>query len=405
MSVLVECMTRSLPLPVLYLPLPQFVLAGTINPAMPIPAEEENKNDSLTRRLRARIEHDGPISFCGWMQAALYDERDGYYCRVGKERQGRSGDYRTAPESSPLFAATFARYFSELFSELGSPPAWTIFEAGAGSGDFAYGVLTSLQTHHPSVFAATNYVIDEVSADARLRAATRVSDFADRVSFESLSEVTKSVEAGIVFTNELIDALPVHCVKMIGGRLRELCVGIDQNGFVWVECDPDKRVQDYCLNAGLNLAEGQIAEVNLNAEDFLSDAASLCDRGFVITVDYGAEREELLHAPHRHEGTLRAFHRHQLHGDVLTSPGEQDLTTTIDWTQMREAGARAGLKTARHNRLDRFLLAEGLLNELEVLTSTLSDLDALRLRTSAREMIMPNGLAASFQLLVQKKDP
>jgi len=372
---------------------------------MPIPAEEENENDSLTRRLRARIERDGPISFCDWMQAALYDERDGYYCRVSRARQGRAGDYRTAPESSPLFAATFARYFSKLFSELGSPPAWTIFEAGAGSGDFAYGVLTSLQTHHASVFAATNYVIDEVSADARVRASARLSDFADRVKFESLSEVTTPVEVGIVFTNELIDALPVHRVTMRDGGLRQLCVGVDQDVFVWAECDPDKRLQNYCLNAGFSLAEGQIAEVNLNAEDFLSAAASLFDRGFVITVDYGAEREELLHAPHRHEGTLRAFHRHQLHGDTLTNPGEQDLTTTIDWTQMREAGARAGLKTARHERLDQFLLAEGLLDELEMLTSMLSDLDALRLRTSAREMIMPHGLAASFQVLVQKKYP
>jgi SAM-dependent MidA family methyltransferase len=372
---------------------------------MPIPAEEENKNDSLTRRLRARIERDGPISFCDWMQTALYDERAGYYCRVGRARQGRAGDYRTAPESSPLFAATFARYFSRLFSELGSPPAWTIFEAGAGSGDFAYGVLTSLQTHHASVFAATNYVIDEVSADARVRASARLSDFAERVKFESLSEVTKPVEVGIVFTNELIDALPVHRVTMRDGRLRQLCVGVDQDDFVWAECDPDKRLQDYCPNAGFSLAEGQIAEVNLNAEDFLSAAASLFDRGFVITVDYGAEREELLHAPHRHEGTLRAFHRHQLRADVLANPGEQDLTTTIDWAQMREAGARAELKTARHERLDQFLLAEGLLDELEILTSMLSDLDALRLRTSAREMIMPHGLAASFQVLVQKKYP
>ena len=83
----------------------------------------------LSERLRARIERDGPISFRDWMQAALYDEREGYYCRLDRVPQGRAGDYRTAPESSPLFAATFAWYFSKLFAELflemGSPPAWT----------------------------------------------------------------------------------------------------------------------------------------------------------------------------------------------------------------------------------------------------------------------------------------
>lgn len=369
---------------------------------MSISNDLETRNDSLTARLRAQIERAGPISFREWMQAALYDERDGYYCRPDRIPQGRAGDYRTAPESSPLFAATFARYFSSLFSELGSPSSWTICEAGAGGGEFAYGVLAALQVYYPEVFAATNYLIDEVSADARRRASARLSNFADRVRFESLSKVEKAFDVGIVFSNELIDALPVHRITMRDGKLRELCVGVNQDQFIWVECDPEKRLEGYYL--GLHLAAGQIAEINLAAECFVARVASLLARGFVITVDYGAERDDLLNAPHRSEGTLRAFHRHQLIGDVLTSPGEQDLTTTIDWTQIREAGDRAGLKVLRFERLDQFLLHAGLLDELEMRARQVSDADALRLRTSAREMIMPHGLAASFQVLVQKKD-
>src|SRR5207244_1077366 len=119
------------------------------------------------------------------MQAALYDESEGYYCRPGLVRQGRAGDYRTAPESSPLFAATLARYFAklftELFFELGSPLTWTIFEAGAGGGEFAHGVLKNLKAHYPEVFSATSYVIDEVSAVTRSRAAERLSEFAERL--------------------------------------------------------------------------------------------------------------------------------------------------------------------------------------------------------------------------------
>jgi SAM-dependent MidA family methyltransferase len=376
---------------------------GHNHPAMPISTKIEIESESLTSRLRARIEHEGPISFRDWMAAALYDERDGYYCRLAGVRQGRAGDYRTAPESSPLFAATFARYFSELFFELGAPSSWTIFEVGAGSGEFAHGVLTALQARHPSVFAATTYLIDEISNAARLRVADRLVDFADRVRFERLLEVSNPVGAGIVFSNELVDAFPVQRITMRAGRLREICVGVDQENFVWVECDPDKAAQDYCRRVGLQVAEGQIAEVNLDAEDFLARAAAALERGFMITVDYGAERDELLKSRHRHEGTLRAFRRHELIDDVLASPGEQDLTTTIDWSQIREAGARAGLETLRHERLDQFLLREGIIDELERLASKSTELDALRLRTSAREMIMPQGLAASFKVLVLKK--
>ena len=373
-----------------------------------MPADELVPDVSIAERLRAGIERDGPISFHDWMQAALYDEREGYYCRLDRIPQGRAGDYRTAPETSPLFAATFAWYFSKLFAELffemGSPPAWTIFEAGAGGGEFAHGVLKSLQFHHPEVFSATSYVIDEVSAEARARSATRVSEFGDRVMFRSLTEVAEPAVVGIVFSNELIDAFPVHRVVMRNGKLRELCVGLDQTDFVWVESDPDEPVAEYCGRIELRLSEGQIAEINLEAEEFISRAAGLFAHGYLITVDYGAERSELLDSPGRFDGTLRAFHRHHLIANALARAGEQDLTSTVDWTQIKEVGRRAGLRTVRLERLDQFLLSEGLLQRLsEMLSQTQDQVEALRLSTSAREMIMPHGLAASFQVLVQEK--
>jgi len=359
---------------------------------------------SLIERLRARIKQDGPISFREWMQSALYDEREGYYCRPGRVRQGRAGDYRTAPESSPLFAATFANYFSKWFADLGFPPAWTIFEVGAGGGEFAHGVLSSLRANYPAVFSATSYVIDEVSPATRRRAAARLSEFAEHVTFQRFDEINHPLNAGVCFSNELIDAFPVHRVVMSNGNLRELCVGLNQNDFAWVECDPEQRVAEYCGRIELRLAEGQIAEINLAAEEFVPRAARLFARGVLVTVDYGVERSDLLDSPDRFNGTLRAFHRHQLITNVLASPGEQDLTTTIDWTQVTEAGTRAGLRTIRLEPLDQFLLSEGLLQRLSgMLAQTQDQVEALRLSTSAREMIMPHGLAASFQVLVQEK--
>jgi SAM-dependent MidA family methyltransferase len=369
-----------------------------------------NEQPGLVERLRARIKQDGPISFREWMQAALYDDQEGYYCRPDRIPQGRAGDYRTAPETSPLFAATFAWYFSKLFAdlffELGAPPTWTIFEAGAGGGEFAYGVLNSLRAKYPNVFSATSYVIDEVSPATRRRAAERLTEFADRLTFQRLVEIDQTANAGVCFSNELVDAFPVHRVIMRNGRLSELCVGLKQDAFAWVERDPEQSVAEYCRRVDLRLSEGQVAEINLEVEEFISRAARLFERGFLITVDYGAERNELLDSPDRFAGTLRAFHRHHLIDNVLARPGEQDLTTTVDWTQIKEAGARDGLRTIRLERLDHFLLSEGLAGLLgEMLTQTQDQVEALRLSTSAREMIMPHGLAASFQVLVQEKGP
>lgn len=360
---------------------------------------------NLAARLRERIQREGPISFHDWMQAALYDERDGYYCRSDLMRQGRAGDYRTAPETSPLFAATFAQYFVKSYFDLGAPGRLTIVEAGAGSGQFARGILAALHSNAPEVFAATRYLIDEVSADVRSKASANFAEFADRVEFRRLSEINEPFPHAIIFSNELIDAFPVH--RLIGRNqtLRELCVDLNETGdFIWVEGDLNNKISEVCARMRLSLAEGQIYELNLAAEDFVSRSAEILNHGLLITVDYGASRDDLLSAPHRFAGTLRSFRRHQFADDPLANPGEQDLTTTVDWTGMQEAGASCGFDNLRLERLDKFLLEEGLLEILSALGSrTFETADRFNLNVGAREMISPEGLAASFQVLIQRK--
>jgi SAM-dependent MidA family methyltransferase len=360
----------------------------------------------LAERLRARIRREGAISFRDWMTAALYDERDGYYRRPDRARWGRGGDYRTSPERSPLFAATFARRFAALHHELGAPREWAILEAGAGAGDFARVALETLERDHPRVFRATRYYVDETSDDARLRARENLAAFAGRVEFCEDGWRGVPFAAGVIFSNELLDAFPVHRVLMRNGRLRELCVGVDATGgFCWSEQDPTTpRLAEHFARLGVAPAEGHVAEVNPAAGEWIGRAAAALRRGYVVTVDYGAEAAELYQSSERRDGTLRGFRAHEFIADVLARPGEHDLTTTINWTQIRQAGAAAGLETISLERQDEFLLRAGALDELESLTSRLSgEAERLRLRLGAREMILPGGLGGSFQVLVQRK--
>src|ERR1041385_237375 len=156
------------------------------------------------------------------MKAALYDPSGGYYQRADRQRWGRAGDYRTSPERSELFAATFARYFVGLASGF---DGLTIVECGAGDGSFAAGVLRTLRDQFPARFAETRYVVYELSDDAQLRARERLSEFGERVQFCSDWD-SVSVESGIYFSNELLDAFPVHRVVMDDGRLSEFYVDV-----------------------------------------------------------------------------------------------------------------------------------------------------------------------------------
>ncbi|HEX8163009.1 MAG TPA: SAM-dependent methyltransferase [Pyrinomonadaceae bacterium] len=360
----------------------------------------------LAARLRARIAREGALTFRDWMAAALYDERGGYYRRADITRWGRAGDYRTSPERSPLFAATFARYFASLHETLGSPARWTIRESGAGAGDFASVALETLAREHPRVFDATRYVVEEIGEASRARAAARLAPFADRVEFRGPREPGPPPGVGVVFSNELIDALPVHRVRASGGRLRELCVGLDAGGeFCWEEREPSTPLlAEHFARLGVTLSEGQHAEVNLEADGWLAACASRLARGYVVTVDYGATARELYDAALRPGGTLRAFRAHQFCEDLLAGPGGQDITATVNWTQLELAGRGAGLETVSLERLDKFLMRAGALGQLESLAARAADeAERAALLVSAREMILPGGMCESFQVLVQKK--
>ena len=319
------------------------------------------------------------------MNAALYDPAGGYYTRTDLTRWGREGDYRTSPERSRLFAATFARYFAKLYDELQSPSQWTIVEAGAGRGDFAAGVLRSLQEQFPHVLSATRYVSVETNED-----------------LENLPPIGR----GIFFSNEVLDAFPVHRLVQDEARLAELYVDVDADGkFVWSRGPVSTaRLEEFCREYSIELENNQIIEVNLELDSWLARVAEKLQAGYLITVDYGAESCDLYDNALRPEGTLRGFSRHNFVDDVLAQPGDYDITSTVNWTQVQAAGARLGFTTVEFTQQDRFLLNAGLLEELQREMSELtSAADKLALSAGAREMILPGGMASSFQVMVQKR--
>ena len=338
------------------------------------------------------------------MEAALYHPTEGYYCKPGRKRWGREGDYRTSPERSELFAATFARYFARLYDELKRPAEWTIVEMGGGDGRFARGLLQSLQDHYPHAFCACRYVVDEASVNSREQAEKRIAHFSDRVQFGTLQNLNR-INAGIIFSNELLDAFPVHRLTKKDGKVFELYVTTVAEGFAW-SLGPlsTPRLLEYCREYGSEPAEDQIVEVNLGIETWLANVAEKLAAGYLITVDFGAETRELHTDPARYRGTLRAYYQHQFIDDVLTRPGELDLTTTIDWTLVKRAGERLGFEVAEFSRQDKFLLQAGLLEELERQTDKAeSEAEKLHFRTNAREMIVPDAMGSSFQVLVMKR--
>jgi SAM-dependent MidA family methyltransferase len=188
--------------------------------------------------------------------------------------------------------------------------------------------------------------------------------------------------------------------------LSELYVTVDAGGdFTW-SFGPlsTPRLAEFVIANSIELAQGQTIEINLAIDDWFSAVAAKLDRGFVVTVDYGADADELYDEMLRPDGTLRGFSRHGFVDDLLAEPGEYDLTTSVNWTQVKAVGEKLGLKMIEFASQDRFLLNAGLIEQLQYqLSHAASEAEKVSLTTGAREMILPGGMASSFQVLVQKR--
>src|SRR4030095_12200061 len=230
-----------------------------------------------------------------------------------------------------------------------------------GRGDFAFGVLYTLARQFSLVFQATRYVVYDVSRDALPHTQERLAGSGDRVRFVSDWNQIQ-VDNGIFFSNELLDAFPVHRVVQTEQGLAELYV-ID---FSWSEGPlSTPRLSEFCEDYSVELAAGQVIEINLEIDEWFARIASRLANGFVITVDYGAESVELYDPALRPNGTLRGFRQHEFVDDVLAQPGECDITASVNWTQVKAVGERVGLKVVDFGSQDKFLLSAGLLTELE----------------------------------------
>ncbi len=304
--------------------------------------ETATENAPLKRAIVERISTEGGIPFRDFMAMALYHPGLGYYTGE-REKIGRSGDYLTSPEVSPLFGAMLGRQLREMWERMDRPAAFEAVEAGAGTGVLARDILSWANRAAPDFAEALHYTIVEISPRLAERQRERLAaeGLTDHVRW--LDELPEVV-TGAIFSNELLDAMPVHRVAVRDSALREVHVTWDGAAFGEELRDPAAEVASYFERLGVFPGEGCYAEANPAAIDWIGRAARAIDRGFLLTLDYGYEAEEL-YAPWRKDGTLLCFHRHTASSDPYARLGRQDITSHVDFTSVRRAAEAAGMTT------------------------------------------------------------
>ena len=351
--------------------------------------------------LAERIRRDGAIPFADFMRECLYHPVHGYYSKVESQR---FADYYTSVDVHPIFGRLLARQFAEMWEHLGRPKEFLLVEAGAGTGQLAKHILDFSEAKLPGFYGALLYVAVERSALRREQAVVRLQRQAEAGHFRTSVELPAQIPAGCVFSNELIDALPVHRIVMGAHELQEIVVGFRDGRFVDAVAPLSTcTINEYFATQGVTLKEGQHAEAGLEACDWIAEVGRRIERGFVLTIDYGHRATDLFDEHHM-RGTLLAYRNHRVNEDFYVSPGEQDLTAHVNFTALETWGKRSGLETAGFTSQTAFLLALGQKNEfVDLYDEGQSEAEQIRARLQLKMLIHPEGMGERFQVLVQQK--
>ncbi|MGB0034165.1 MAG: SAM-dependent methyltransferase [Candidatus Acidiferrales bacterium] len=355
----------------------------------------------LAAILAKQICSRGPITFAQYMDACLYHPQYGYYAKADQRPRQ---DYFTSVDASPIFARLLARQLFEMWTLLGNPNPFWLVEAGAGTGELAKQILDFAAQSLPDSYRALRYIAVERSAARRAAHSQLLKSHAAAGKFTSASELPSEIPCGCIFSNELLDALPVHRVLQENGELRELYVTLGENGFR-EEAGPLSctQLRDYFPKQAIVLQEGQQAEVCLGAWYWIESAGTKLGRGFALTIDYGHEARELYDERHM-RGTLLAYERHRAGENYFSAPGELDLTAHVNFTALDLWGQRAGLIRTGFTSQTNFLLALARHSEFaDLQAGGMSEAEQARARLLFKTLIHPEGMGETFQVLVQHK--
>jgi SAM-dependent MidA family methyltransferase len=355
--------------------------------------------DFIREEIRAR----GAISFARFMELALYCPETGYYER-NRDNVGRRGDFITSVSAGSLFGELLAFQFAEWLGEFQiSNLKFQIIEAGAHDGKLAKDILNWLQIHRPKLFSEIEYWILEPSAVRQSWQRETLKPFSNVrwfTGFDDLKLKTKNLKLhGVLFSNELLDAFPV---RRLGWDAKaknwfEWGVALTGEKFSWTKIqDSQFAIRNPQLEAVL--PDGYVVEDSPAAENWWRDAAEIFTRGKLLAIDYGFTAEEQF-SPARVNGTLRAYHRHQINNDLLAQPGEQDLTAHVNFSAIQKVGEEAGLKTEMFYTQPQFLTR---ILQKAMAEKSFASLDAKQIRRF-QTLTHPEHLGRAFRVLVQSR--
>ena len=364
---------------------------------LPIPSAAALAHSAqLVERLQHKIhQHGGAISFYEFMQTALYEPGLGYYV-AGLRKIGAEGDFVTAPEISPLFSHSIANQCAQLLTEL---PNSSILELGAGSGRMAAQILLRLEQ---LACLPEYYFILDLSPDLQARQReTLAADVPHLLSkVQWLNRLPTAPFQGVILANEVLDAMPVELFTVTDAGIATVQVVVQPEGFSFTTDDSQQAADIEKLLAN-DLVLPYTSEFNPALAACIHSLADCLAAGALLLIDYGYERADY-YQPERNQGTLVCHYQHRVHANPLIYPGLQDITASVDFTAVAEAGLAAGLDLAGYTTQAAFLLNCGL-EDLFIAALQTNPQASYHLAQQIRTLSLPAEMGERFKVMALTK--
>ncbi len=360
----------------------------------------------LKEILLDRINKVGRLTFADFMTACLYEPGLGYYTSPGR-KVGAEGDFYTSMNVHLMFGRLIAKEICRMWETLGSPEIFSIVEVGAGAGQLAKDILDTIAELNSPFYSLLTYRLIEKEPTLKEAQQEKLADHVSHLDWHTPEELAGGTFkfTGCLLSNELVDAMPVHLVEMTPAGLMEVYVSAIDGEFGEMLDEPSTpELAEYLKDSQVSLMAGQRAEINLAAIGWLGSVAMALEKGFVLTIDYGYQADEL-YAPMRKNGTLLCYYQHTTVENPYMRVGLQDITSHVNFTALIKKGKEFGLHKAWFGEQYRFLLGAGLMEEMMALEkSGASETELLKTRLALKKLMLPDGgMGDTFRVLIQAK--
>ena len=210
---------------------------------------------------------------------------------------------------------------------------------------------------------------------------------------------------GLIFGNEVLDAIPVHLIHYSNANWFERGVAFKRE-FIWQDkplmgLDLLKNVSTHLLTINCP-SINYLSEVCPAANGLIASLAQSLKQGVMIMLDYGFGADEYYH-PQRNTGTLMCHYQHYAHCNPLIYVGLQDVTAHVNFTAIAETGLENGLTLAGYCNQANFLMNCGI---LEILNETSpNDLaNYMPMATAVQKLLSPAEMGELFKVIALSKD-